>query len=46
MAAEQVFVGIGINIISHILITHLGKAERQFRGQEDAKSATVASGPK
>lgn len=34
--------GIGINIISHVIVTHLGDAERQFerehagRGEEDA----------
>jgi hypothetical protein len=34
------FAGIGINIMSHILISHLGKAEKQFdRMHADATSA-------
>ena len=28
------FAGIGINIISHIIVTHLGDAEREFARQE------------
>ena len=38
------FAGIGINIISHIIIAHLGDAERQFeREQAQAKDRAEAS---
>ncbi|MES2262817.1 MAG: hypothetical protein V4724_30210 [Pseudomonadota bacterium] len=38
------FAGIGINIISHLLISHLGEAERQYDRDQRAAADAAARG--
>jgi len=39
------FAGIGINIISHIIIVHLGDAERQFEREHAQADAGTGNQP-